>query len=790
MFQNYFKTALRHLKNHKSHVVINVIGLGLGIAACLIAYLLWNFDQGFDQFHTKANQLYRINTVKFNTQELYGVAPAPLADLAKQNISGVKDAVIMDFDWTTMNVADKTFNQRVLFTSDNFLKWFDFEVIEGVANLEDPGTILLTETIAKKFFGSDNPIGKNFKLYPELDRQKNLIVTGILKDHPVNSSVVFDFVTNTQNRVGRGNERYVSSDWGLWRDAIFLALDEQQTADKVLPQLDQYVAAHQAARPDFKTKQFFLEPLTIMAQHSSNLRRNNFRYDMPAASIWSNIISGILLLLAACLNFSNMTISLAGKRLKEIGVRKVMGGTRGQLMGQLLMESFMICVLSLFVGLALTNWGLEYLNRIWRELDLHMDLANDPSIWVFLAGTVGIATLAAGAYPAFYISSFNPKKIFSGSVKFGGTNLVSRILLSVQVTIAIIAVVVSLSFYNNAVFQQEADLGFNRTGIQAVWTGDESTFEVLNNEIKQNSMVQGTAGVRHHIGDSCPRYEFDLHGEKHEAEYMEIGEEYLTVMDIPVLQGRAFDKQLETDFQTSILINEKMAKDFFPNENPIGQEITFFDTLNCRVIGVVGNFMQDNFFDPLRPLVLKFSKPDRFQYVAVRSETRDLEAVETALASAWKVHFPNKPFDHQFQDEFIANALEISNNIRTSMMALAIITMALTITGLFALMSLNILKRMKEIAVRRVLGASIGNISFLINRQFFFIILGGILIGIIIGGYAAFAFLNGIYSIHAGVSSTVIATAGIVTILAVGTTIGIKIWQVMQLNPAEVLKGD
>jgi len=356
--------------------------------------------------------------------------------------------------------------------------------------------------------------------------------------------------------------------------------------------------------------------------------------------------------------------------------------------------------------------------------------------------------------------------------------------------IAIIAVVVSLSFYNNAVFQQEADLGFNRTGIQTVWTGDESTFEVLNNEIQQNPMVQGAAGVRHHVGASCPRHEFDLNGVKYEAEYMEIGKDYLSVMDIPVLQGRAFDQQLETDFQTAILINEKFANDYFKNQDPIGQEVTFFDTLNCKVIGVVGNFMQNNFFDPLRPLVLKFSKPNRFQYIAVRSEARNLEAVETALASTWKVHFSNRPFEHLYQDEFIANALEISNNIKTSMMTLAIITLALTITGLFALVSLSILKRMKEIAVRRVLGASISNISFLVNRSYFFIILVGILLGSVVGGMAAFQFLNGIYSIHAGISSAVVGVAASITLLAVGSTIGIKIWQVMRMNPAEVLKGD
>jgi ABC-type antimicrobial peptide transport system permease subunit len=312
----------------------------------------------------------------------------------------------------------------------------------------------------------------------------------------------------------------------------------------------------------------------------------------------------------------------------------------------------------------------------------------------------------------------------------------------------------------------------------------------MQNEIKRNPLVLATAGVRHHIGDSCPRYEFDLNGEKQEVEYMEVGENYLDVMDIQTLQGRPFSADLETDYQNAIMINEKFAEMFFPNKNPIGESITFFDTLQVTVIGVVRDFMQDSFFDPLRPLALKYSKADRFLYMAVRSESKDLAAVQTALASAWKTHFPTKPFEHNYQNEFLANAMEVTNNIKKTTSVLAIISVILTITGLFALMSLSILKRMKEIAVRRVLGASVGNISFIINRNYFWIILMGIIIGSGIGAWLSLRLLDSIYNIHAGVNSVVLFAAGLLASIAVLLTIGLKIWQVMQMNPAEVLKGD
>ena len=790
MYQNYFKTALRHLKAHKAHVAINVIGLSLGLAGCIISYLLWQYDAEFDQFHTKAAQIYRVNTVKTLNQETYGVAPAPLAALAKTNITGVEDAIAMDFSWEAVSVGRQSFNEDILFTEGNFLDWFDFKLAQGTANLIDPGAILLTERMAKKYFGTDNPIGETITLYGETDWQKDLIVTGVIKDFPKNSSIHFNFITNFKNKVSPNGNVLAIEDWKQWREGIFLAVNESESIEQITTEVNQYVAAHQAARPDFNTLKFNLDPLTTMAQHSSTLRWNNFRYDMPAASIWSNVISCLLLLFAACLNFANMTVSLSGKRLKEIGVRKVMGGSQRQLIGQLLTESFLVCLLSLVLALGITDIWSDWINRMWAELDLNLVLLNNPAIWAFLTITIIVTTLAAGAYPAFYISSFNPNKIFHGAVKFGGSNWVSKILLSVQVTIALIAVVVSLTFYRNAVFQQTTDLGFNRDAIQAVWTGDEQTFTVFNNQIKQNPLVTQTAGVRYHIGDSCPRYDFDLNGEKHEAEYMEIGENYLSVMDIPVLKGRPFDPKKETDFQNAILINKKFADSHFANVDPIGQEVTFFDTLNCKVIGVVGDFMQDNFFDPLRPLALKYSKPERFQYVAVRSEVKDLAAVETVLAGIWKTQFPNRLFSHRYQDEYLHNALEINDNIKASMMLLAFITLALTITGLFALMSLSILKRMKEIAVRRVLGASISNISYILNKHYLLIILGGILVGGGVGSWLSSIFLDGIYSIHAGISSSVMIIAGGITLLAVGITIAIKIFHVMQMNPAEVLKGD
>ena len=788
MFKNYFKTAFRHLKRHKSYLLINVLGLALALALCIVAYVNWKFDRDFDKFHPQADKIFRVATVKSGSLQKYGVCPAPVAEAAKTDIAGVEDAIVMDSWNVTVNKGENTFAESILFTEPSFLKWFNFPLLSGQADLENPNTLLISNQMASKYFGEEDPIGQTLTLFAGEDRRKDLVVSGVLEDHPRNSSIYPNFITNLSNQVRGDGSLVRSTEWEQWREVVFLVLEKPENAPDVLAELNRYIPIHRQVMPDFASQEFFLEPLPTMAHHARELRRDALRSSLPPSAVWSNIVMAILLLLVASLNFTNTTISLAGRRLKEIGVRKVLGGTQKQLVQQLLSESFLVCILGLGLGLVFADYVLKVYNSMYTFLDLKMSLSENPALAGFLVGTVFLTTLLAGAYPAFYISSFNPKKIFRGSVKFGGSNLVSRILLGLQVAISLVALVAGLSFARNAHFQQTTDLGFERDGIQAVVTDDEATFRVLQNEALKNPKILASAGVRSHVGDSCPRVECSINAQKAEVEYMTVGERYLELMDMEIIQGRGFNYEMETDYQNAIVVNEKFVDDFLQNVDPIGQAVVFFDTLQCSIIGVIGNFMQDSFFDPLRPLVLNLKKADQYQYLAIKTGATDMMAVRSDLEQIWKSNFPLQPFEHFYQDDFLAMDMLVTNNIKWFMLIVAIITFLLTVTGLFALISLNIMKRMKEIAVRRVLGATMQNISFLLNKNYLWIITSGIVIGIASGAWFALLLLDSIYSIHAGVSSVIMTAAGLCAILAVMTTIGIKIWQIRQMNVADVLK--
>ena len=271
-------------------MMINVAGLGIALALCIMAYLNWKFDADFDKFHSKADQLYRITSIKQNTNQMFGVAPAPLDAMAKENIAGVKEAISVDIWGVSVNVGPETFYESFLFTNPEFFDWFDFDMLKGVNDINDHGNVLITERAALKYFGQKDPIGKSISIYTEPERQRELVVVGIVQDPPRNSSIFFDFITNTANQFYGDGQRYDASDWARWRDGIFVAIPDPAEKASVLDQLNSYAPAHTAGRPDFGTKEYFLEPLIGMAGHSTEFRWNGLGDGIPPSSIWGNII--------------------------------------------------------------------------------------------------------------------------------------------------------------------------------------------------------------------------------------------------------------------------------------------------------------------------------------------------------------------------------------------------------------------------------------------------------------------------------------------------------------------
>ncbi len=788
MIQNYFTLTLRHLSRNGRYLIINVLGLGIALGFCILAYLNYEFANTYDHWHRDADRIVRAEMVKASNGETYGVCPSALGPAAAADLPGVEAQCRYDSRGTVVKRDDAVFNEVLYFADENFFQFFDFPVVAGSLDLSDRSRVIIDEETAEKYFGSENPVGQTLIFYADTDQRMPLTVGGVLKNIPLNSSLRFNFMTHLDNQMeGPNRVDYVSWKWSM--DAVFLKLKNAADLPAVAAGLQTYVAPRNTARPDWTVTGYRLEPLRELALNSQALRSNLLWQGVPPAAVWGNLTMAILLLLTAALNFANMTIAVCNRRLREMGVRKVMGGTRFQLMRQLLGESLVVVVLAAGLGMVLAYPIVNWFNATWKFTSLRVDYS-DPYLVTYIVGAVAFTTLLAGSYPAFYISSFRPSSIFRGGVLFGGSNLFSRLMMGLQVVISLVAVVTGVSFAQNAEFNRKADIGFDYQPILQAWLPAELDYRRFDDAVKGLPGVVATAGSLDLPGFGYTMIDFKWQGEGQEAILYRVGNDFPQVMGMRLAEGNWAAPAVDTSASSEIVVNQMFARQVGGNSPVIGQEITF-QNRTVRIAGVVSDFMTNNPFQAIRPAVLNPVPIKNWRRCLLKTaNTEQQPQVMAAIETKWKQLFPYTPFNVGYQNEMLRDATEASDNIANSMVGFAGVAILLSITGLFSLVSLNVLRRMREVAVRRVLGASAGQVGWILNKSYVWIFSLAIVLGCISGRFLALKLMDSIFKINIGVQPTALAwsTLGVVAV-AIGT-IGLKLWQTLRVNPADVLRGE
>ncbi len=788
MLQNYLTLTLRHLRRNGRYLLINVLGLGFALGFCILSYLNYQFANTYDHWHRDADRIVRTEIIKASNGEPYGVCPSALGPLAAAQLAGVTDQCRYDSRGTVVKRGDAVFNEPMHFADDNFFQFFDFEVVAGRADLRDHNQVVIDEAVAQKYFGTENPIGQTLLFYADTDQRMPLTVGGVVKKIPLNSSIRFRFITHLDNQLD-GNKRIDYTDWKWWVDAVFLKLKSTADVPAVTAGLQQYVAPRNTARPDWTLSGYRLTPLRDLAMSSRLLRSNSLWPGIPPSAVWGNLVMAILLLLTAALNFANMTIAVCNRRLREMGVRKVMGGTRFQLMRQLLGESLVVVTLAAVLGMVLAYPICDWFNATWKFTDLQVNYA-DPDLLAYIFGSVLVTTLIAGSYPAFYISSFRPSSIFRGGVLFGGSNLFSRLMMGMQVTISLIAVVTGMSFARNAEFNRRADIGFDYQPILQAFLPNASDYRRFNDAVQPIPGVVATAGSQHLPGFGYNTIEFNWQGEGQEASLYDVGNDFPAVMGMRLAQGTWAAPAGDTTASAEVIVNQTFARQYGGPEKVIGQEITY-NKQQVRIAGVVSDFMTNTPFMPIGPAVLHpVPMRDWRRCIIKTAGTVQQPQVMAAIETTWKQLFPYTPFNVGYQNEMLREAIEASDNIANSMMVFAGVAILLTITGLFSLVSLNVLRRMREVAVRRVLGASAGQVAWVLNKSYGWIFGFAVVLGCVGGRFLATLLMNSIFKINIGVqpAALVWSTLGVLAVAA--ATIGLKLWQTLRMNAAVVLRGE
>jgi ABC-type lipoprotein release transport system permease subunit len=794
MIKNYFLITLRSMMKSKVYLFINIFGMAISIGCCITAYFNWDFNNSFDTYHKNAESIYRINSIRrFQDKDTkYGITPMPLPELVRANVKDITHVSRYLPNYSDMRIGDEIFDNYMGYVDPDLFQMFTFEFIEGdPMSIKDKTKMLISDRNAERLFGTVHALGKTMTMIKEGKPFKEYEVGGVYKLPPINSSfndgafVLFDNFYDLEKDMMNG------TNW-KYRLNTFVMLPDASRIGVIEDQLKPYVENNNKVREDFVMTGFTLDPLVGMAVRDEyqNVNGTYTRDASPIAAVLGVAVMGIFILLIACFNLTNTSIAMSSRRLKEIGIRKVMGSMRKQLIAQFIGETAFVCFVALLLGILLAEFFLvPSFNALWPEMKLETDYFGKPQFLLVTIGVLVFTSLVAGAYPAFYITKFQPTAILKGKQKFGGTSWLSKALLGLQFAISLIAVVCSLAFIDNAKFQRDFDMGYDRQGAMFTWVNSEDEYNALRNVMVQNPDVISVAGSEHQIIYNSYSDPIKHNTKEIEVDIMHVSPEYLPTMGLTLLQGRNFEKDSETDRRESVIITNKVAT-LFGMDQPIGQEIVWMDTVKFYVIGVVKDVYNRGLWRDLEPMMIRYSPPADYRHLSLSAAPGKLPSVKQYMEDHWKEIFPNRKFASLYMDEEMAEANQVNINIVKMFVFLGAVALLLSVTGLFTLVSLNIIKKMKEIGVRKVLGASIANISRVINTQFVIILLVSCVAGGYTGKVMAELLMGSIWNFFKQTTVTTMVISSGVILIASALSVSFKTYNTAKMNPVNVLRDE
>lgn len=794
MFKNYFIITLRSMLKSKVYLFINILGMAISIGCCITAYYNWNFNDSFDSVHANGSTIYRVNSIRLfqNDHREFGISPIPLAEVARANIKDITAQSRYSTSYTDVRIGDEIFDNQMSFVDPDLFNMFTFEFIHGdPESIRDKSKMLLSDRNAIRLFGTTDAVGKTMTLIESGKPTKEFEVGGVYKMPPINSSFNDGAFVQYENFFDLFPYLEKGTNW-KYRTNLFVQIPDEGRLQVVIDQLNPLAENNNKVREDFVISGFNLDPLPGMAKRDEYEDRNGTytRDASPKAAVMGTAMMAIFVLLIACFNLTNTAIAMSSKRLKEIGIRKVMGSMRTQLIFQFIGETMFVCFVALLFGMLIAEvFLIPQFNALWPYMKLETNYFGDPSFLFVMIGVLLFTSLLAGAYPAFYISKFQPTAILKGKLKFGGTNIFTRILLGLQFAISLMAIVCSLAFIENAKYQRDFDMGYNRTGAMYTWVGSEDEYNALKNIMVQNPDVTSVAGSEHQIMGSSYNDPIKHDGKEIEVDIVHVSPEYIPTMGLTLREGRNFANDSETDRKESVIITEKVATMFGLNE-PIGKEIVWMDTVKFYVVGVIKDVYNRGPWDPLEPMMIRYSAPADYKHLNIQTAAGKLVSVNKYMEDHWKEVFPNRKFASRYMDDEMKEANEVNVNIVKMFVFLGAVALMLSVTGLFTLVSLNIIKKMKEIGVRKVMGASIANISRVINTEFVVILLIACVFGAAGGWFMSDLLMGSIWNIFQAASVVTMVISSILMMIASALSVSFKTYSTAKMNPVHVLRDE
>ena len=794
MLKNQLLITLRNMLKNKLYLFINIFGMGIAIACCIIGYFNYDFNASFDESHLNAPTIYRVGSVRKFQNELteFGYVPIALGNAIKQNVKDVDEVIRYSPGGGNFRVKTELFNSEISYVDPVFFKVFTFEFVEGNGDLKDRSEIVISDELAVKYFGQDKALGKPLTQMLDSGKTKEYTVAGVFKKQPSNSSFYVEAFSHYDNTFEFDNTPGYDENTWRFRNTLFLQIKDPSRVASIQAQIKPYAENNNKIREDFIIDHFLVESFVGMAVRDSYNDKNGTwtRDGSPLAAVVGIGLMGIFVLLIAIFNMTNTAIAISSRRLKEIGIRKVMGSTRKHLIIQFIGETTLICFLALVVGVLIEKLFLmPAFNALWPEFNLTANYFGRPGFTIFLVATLLFTSVLAGSYPAFYISKFQPTSILKGTLKFGGTNIITLILLCLQFVISLAGIVSSFAFVDNARFQRDFDMGFARKGVVFTNVNGRSEFETYRNAMASNPDIISITGTQAHLYASGFNDPIKHEDKEIEVDIMDVSADYMATIGIKIKEGRNFTEDSETDRKESVIITEGLAGKLGMTK-PIGKEIIWLDSVKYYVVGVVQDIYNNGMWEKMDPIMFRYAAKDNINHILVKAPTDKLVEVNKFMEAKWKEIFPDRMYDGNFMDEEMVEADTVNANLVKMFVFLGVVALLLSATGLFTLVSLNIIRKMKEIGVRKVLGASVGNIATVINGKFVLLLIIACVGGAPLGYAMSAALMGSIWDYYQAVTITSMLISSAILFIASGLSIGYKVFSTTRLNPALVLRDE
>ena len=800
MIRNYIKIAIRNLVKHKFYSLINICGLAIGLASFIIILLYIIDEVSYDRYHKNADNIYRlVNVYDFDgVGENSASSPFPVAFTMKDEYPGMIKNVVRIFNFQSprmlIELGDKRYNERRFFFADStFFHIFDHEFIHGNPKtvLNESYSVVLTESAAKKYFGDDNPVNKTIKF----EKQFDLKVTGVIKDVPAQSHFNFDFIASMSS-VGRMFGGRLPQTW-VWNPCWTYLLLE----DGAAPVLEKKF-------PDFIDKFFYdaeKENISLYLQPLTDIHlKSRLDYELePNNNIsYIYILSAIaaFLLIIASINFMNLATATSAARAKEIGVKKVVGVYRSQLIFQFISESIILSFISLIIALILVELLLPAFNTFTNK-DIVLSILLQPKYLLALIILVLFTGAFSGIYPAFYLSAFKPVSVLKGSLRRENKSTLPRkILVVIQFVISITLIIGTLTVLNQLKFLRNADLGFNKEQVIIIpvnHTPIARSYKSVKNELLLNTDIISITAVDDIFGVAHNTHEFRPEGFPQDKlqfyPALVVRFDFVKTFDIKILAGRDYNEDNKTDPEKGMLINEAMVKHlgWGSNEEALGKK---FKSLHGeeRVIGVTNNFNTTSLHEQAGPFVLNIKeKPDEvmwfLKFMAIRIAPDNHKKTIDFIETKCKEFAPNRPFEYSFLDQELNKLYKDEDNLGKLSLIFSLLIIFIASLGLFGLTSFMAEQRTKEIGIRRVLGAKVTDIITLLSKEF----LKLIVIAILIAWPIAFLLIDdwlSHFAYRTAINWFVFILAGLFALIIALLITAYKAYVTSQTNPVDTLK--